>query len=159
PAAGRLQRLPLGPAPSRDRGEPLVRQDRAGHAAAAVLRRLRPVIAHPARSREPLTNTAQAAAVRGPRPRRTFERNRLLRKKLAAMALLAALAGCSSGSISGSSQPSGGTTKLTTVTPAAHGAVSTVTWDLPLGEPSSLDWIYAWDYGSDNTVLSNICES
>jgi peptide/nickel transport system substrate-binding protein len=83
-----------------------------------------------------------------------------MRKILAAIALLAALAGCSSGSSSnGSSQLSGTTTKLTTVTPAAHGAVSTVTWDLPLGEPSSLDWIYAWDYGSDNTVLSNICES
>ena len=44
-----------------------------------------------------------------------------------------------------------------TTTPPATGAVDAVTWDLPYGEPSSLDWLHAAAY-SENTVLANLCE-
>jgi peptide/nickel transport system substrate-binding protein len=37
------------------------------------------------------------------------------------------------------------------------GALATLTWNLPYGEPSSLDPIKAYNY-SENTVLGNICE-
>lgn len=44
-----------------------------------------------------------------------------------------------------------------TSTPPAKGDIGTVTWDLPYGEPSTLDWLNAAAY-SENTVLSNLCE-
>jgi peptide/nickel transport system substrate-binding protein len=69
-------------------------------------------------------------------------------------------AGCGSGSSSSSPSSSGtGANGLTATTPAATGDVSQVTWNLPAGEPTSLDWIYTWDTGSGNTVLANLCES
>jgi peptide/nickel transport system substrate-binding protein len=83
-------------------------------------------------------------------------------KILLLAATIAVVTGCASGSNGGSS---GGSLKgepaghLTEQTPAARGSLTNVTWDLPLGEPTSLDWIYDWDYGSNNSVLANMCES
>jgi len=42
-------------------------------------------------------------------------------------------------------------------TPAATGDVASFTWNLPDGEPSSLDPIKDYNY-SENTVLANICQ-
>ncbi|MBC9936424.1 MULTISPECIES: ABC transporter substrate-binding protein [unclassified Leucobacter] len=42
-------------------------------------------------------------------------------------------------------------------TPAGVGAVDVVRWNLTWGEPSSLDWIYAYA-DSENTTLANMCE-
>ncbi|NTE68238.1 ABC transporter substrate-binding protein [Agrobacterium tumefaciens] len=44
------------------------------------------------------------------------------------------------------------------MTPAPAGDITTVTWALPYAEPETLDWIYAWDYGAQNTILANLCE-
>ncbi|MBK0418902.1 ABC transporter substrate-binding protein [Leucobacter sp. CSA1] len=44
-----------------------------------------------------------------------------------------------------------------TSTPAGNGPVEGVKWNLPWGEPSSLDWVYAYA-DSDNTTLANMCE-
>jgi peptide/nickel transport system substrate-binding protein len=45
---------------------------------------------------------------------------------------------------------------LTTTEPAA-GELDTVTWNLPFGEPASLDPIKAFNY-PENTVVANLCE-
>jgi peptide/nickel transport system substrate-binding protein len=58
-------------------------------------------------------------------------------------------------SATGRQSPTGYVT--VTSTPPAKGDVGTVTWDLPYGEPSTLDWLNAAAY-SENTVLSNLCE-
>lgn len=44
------------------------------------------------------------------------------------------------------------------MTPEPTGEVGDVTWALPYSEPETLDWIYAWDYGAQNTILANLCE-
>jgi peptide/nickel transport system substrate-binding protein len=90
----------------------------------------------------------------------------------AAVALAVGAAGCgssgSSHSASSNSGPgsastagSGGGTAsglhLTPTTPAASGHLSSITWDLPFGEPTGLDPIKTGDY-SPNTVLMNVCE-
>ena len=78
---------------------------------------------------------------------------------IAAAAVLAAvaLAACGSG---GSSAPSPTTpvSSWVTSTPAGTGAVDSVKWDLPYGEPSTLDWLRSASF-SENTVLGNLCES
>lgn len=43
-------------------------------------------------------------------------------------------------------------------TPPPSGEIDSVTWALATSEPESLDWIYAWDYASQNTILANMCE-
>ena len=69
----------------------------------------------------------------------------------AAVALAAALlAGC--GGTSTSSSPSGGTetspaVTLQSTTPPGAGTLDAMTWDLPLGEPTTLDPLKAGDYG------------
>lgn len=47
---------------------------------------------------------------------------------------------------------------LQSTTPAAKGTISSFTWDLPFGEPGSLDPIKAYGY-SENTVLANVCDA
>ena len=77
-------------------------------------------------------------------------------------ALVVPIAGC------GSSSSSGGTTtsaaagvaeaqSWATSTPAATGSLQTVTWDLPYGEPTTLDYLQS-AAPSENTVLSSLCE-
>lgn len=74
------------------------------------------------------------------------------------------LAGCGSsgGSSSSGTSASGGegegpSASLVETTPAASGPISSFTWDLPYGEPFSLDPAFSYNY-SENSVLSNICE-
>lgn len=73
---------------------------------------------------------------------------------IATLAGLLVVAGCGSGS-SDSASSSG---DLVKTTPEASGPIDSVSWDLPLGEPTSLDPIYAYNY-SENTVLANVCEA
>lgn len=51
-----------------------------------------------------------------------------------------------------------GETKLATLTPAPVGDVDQVSWNLPYGEPATLDWVKSLSY-SENTVVANLCES
>lgn len=90
-------------------------------------------------------------------------RNLLFRHRilpLAIVAALAAFAGCGSTSDSSTSagQASFDEGALVTNTPAASGPIDQFTWDLPYGEPTSLDPAFAYNY-SENTVLSNVCEA
>ncbi|MEU9309410.1 ABC transporter substrate-binding protein [Streptomyces sp. NPDC048256] len=72
-----------------------------------------------------------------------------------ALSTLLMLSACSSGSGSTASSPQ--KLKLTTTTPAASGALDEVTWNLPLGEPTTLDPAKVGDY-SPSTVVSNLCD-
>ncbi|MEV3861560.1 ABC transporter substrate-binding protein [Streptomyces sp. NPDC050095] len=72
---------------------------------------------------------------------------------LAALATVLALTSCSSGG--GRATP--GTVRLTSTTPAAHGTVDGVTWNLPMGEPTTLDPAKVGDY-SPSTVAANLCD-
>ncbi|MEV1023694.1 ABC transporter substrate-binding protein [Streptomyces sp. NPDC050264] len=74
---------------------------------------------------------------------------------LAALATVLALTSCSSGDPAADSSP--GAVRLTTTTPAAHGTVDDVTWNLPMGEPTTLDPAKVGDY-SPSTVASNLCD-
>lgn len=49
------------------------------------------------------------------------------------------------------------TPRLTT-TPAPHHTIARVVWDLPLGEPASVDPILSYNY-SESTILSNLCDT
>jgi peptide/nickel transport system substrate-binding protein len=62
---------------------------------------------------------------------------------------------CSSGHTSSAPRSSAA---VPSVAPAAVGSLASVTWDLPNGEPSSLDPALAADYNSSSTT-SNMCES
>lgn len=48
--------------------------------------------------------------------------------------------------------------KLATLTGTPTGDVDKVSWNLPYGEPASLDWTKSLSY-SENTVVANLCES
>ena len=90
----------------------------------------------------------------------------ILGRRTAAISLAAAaltLAGCGSttttpSSSAGVSASWAGDAKLTPATAPGRGPVSQVVWDLPYGEPDSLDPVTAYDL-PDNTVLSNLCDS
>jgi peptide/nickel transport system substrate-binding protein len=62
-----------------------------------------------------------------------------------------------SSSAGGSSGTSSAKATVSSV-PKQQGFVSQVTWNLQFGEPTSLDWLHAFDY-SENTVVSNMCEN
>ncbi len=47
---------------------------------------------------------------------------------------------------------------LASVTTGRGAGVASVTWNLPFGEPISLDYTHAYNY-SENTVLANLCDS
>ncbi|MYW67348.1 ABC transporter substrate-binding protein [Streptomyces sp. SID8379] len=75
-----------------------------------------------------------------------------------ALALTAlALTACSAGGGTAKDPSSGGAVKLTGTTPAAHGTLDDVTWNLPTGEPTTLDPARVGDY-SPSTVASNLCD-
>ena len=76
------------------------------------------------------------------------------RTALAATTSLALLAACSGGS----NDSEGFKPKITTSVPAATKDLKQVTWNLPSGEPSSLDPA-ASAVESNSTVASNLCES
>jgi peptide/nickel transport system substrate-binding protein len=79
---------------------------------------------------------------------------------LAVLTLAIGGAACSS---NGSSTPSGSSSssppaKLVATSPPAKGDLASLTWDLPTGEPTTLDYVKAGDYSPD-TVISNLCDS
>ena len=88
-------------------------------------------------------------------------RRRALVLAAALAASVTALSACSgsagSSTVSGSASGSA-VTALLTDTPKAKGPIDNLVWDLPFGEPTSIDYIYAADYGPD-MVVSNLCES
>ncbi|NRQ37381.1 ABC transporter substrate-binding protein [Nonomuraea sp. NN258] len=87
-------------------------------------------------------------------PPRTV-RPRILRAAAVSAAL--ALSACSAGPAGPAAAPPG-EVKLTVMTPAATSEVGTVTWNLPTGEPTTLDPAKAGDY-SPSTVQVNLCDS
>lgn len=66
--------------------------------------------------------------------------------------------GSSSAGPSGGSSASAPANPTVSSVPKATGDVASVTWNLQFGEPTSLDWLHAFDY-SENTVVANMCES
>ncbi|MET9616469.1 ABC transporter substrate-binding protein [Kitasatospora indigofera] len=71
-----------------------------------------------------------------------------------ALCVLLSTAACTSGpGTSAAPRPH----DLTTTTPAASGHLDNVTWNLPMGEPTTLDPAKAGDY-SPSTVESNLCD-
>jgi peptide/nickel transport system substrate-binding protein len=98
-----------------------------------------------------------------------------MRLRLGAVAVIAALGVSACGksvsnsnngsppSTSGQTTSPGGATQTTaavghSIVPPAKGSISQVTWNLQFGEPTSLDWLHAFDY-SENTVVANMCEN
>jgi len=74
---------------------------------------------------------------------------------------LLVLSACGSSSTSTSTSPSAGATtsgvKVQFTTAPATGAISTLTWDLTGGEPTTLDYAKAADYSPDITI-SQMCD-
>ncbi|GAB3123356.1 ABC transporter substrate-binding protein [Glaciibacter psychrotolerans] len=81
-----------------------------------------------------------------------------MKKKLVAVtgALALALTGCAAGG-NATTAPTLSTDDLLVTTPAATGELDRATWNLPFGEPASLDPIKAFNY-PENTVVANLCE-
>lgn len=74
----------------------------------------------------------------------------------ALLALSAVAAGC--GSSSGSNSQQQVSAPVVTTTPPATKNINAISWDLPYGEPTGLDWLDSVGY-SESTVLANLCES
>jgi peptide/nickel transport system substrate-binding protein len=72
---------------------------------------------------------------------------------LAALSALLALAGCT-----GLPPTTLGSAALQETTTAASGQIASLVWDLPSGEPTTLDYQQAGDYSPD-LVVSNLCDS
>ena len=70
---------------------------------------------------------------------------------------LTACGGGSKASTAPSTKAAGGT-PITLTTPAPTGRVDQVVWDLPYGEPGSLDPLKSYAL-AENTVLANVCDS
>ncbi|MFI8890465.1 ABC transporter substrate-binding protein [Streptomyces paradoxus] len=78
---------------------------------------------------------------------------------LAAVPLLGltACTGGQSAASDGSTSP-GASPAVEVTTPAAKGDIGTLRWNLPSGEPTSLDYAHAGDYSS-NVVVANLCDT
>jgi len=80
-------------------------------------------------------------------------------KKKAALGMFVAaglaLAGCTGQATN--TAPTLSTSDLLVTTPAAVGDLELATWNLPFGEPNSIDPIKAFNY-PENTVVANLCE-
>jgi peptide/nickel transport system substrate-binding protein len=85
-----------------------------------------------------------------------------MHRSVLAVALVLLLAGCGKSvgpaKTSSSSGGAGSSGAAATGVPKAKGDVANVSWNLQFGEPTSLDWIHAFDY-SENTVVANMCEN
>jgi len=60
--------------------------------------------------------------------------------------------------VAGGASASSSTVKLVSTTPAAKGSLSSITWDLPGGEPTTLDYVKSADYSPD-IMVSNMCDN
>ena len=81
-----------------------------------------------------------------------------MKKKAAVGTFVAAglvLAGCTGQATN--TAPTLSTSDLLVTTPVAAGDLELATWNLPFGEPSSIDPIKAFNY-PENTVVANLCE-
>jgi peptide/nickel transport system substrate-binding protein len=88
------------------------------------------------------------------------------RMRLAVLLLAAAVIAVACTSDSGSDSTAGATSTggiptgskpLTSTSPPATGTLDSITWDLPTGEPTTLDYAKAGDYSPD-TLISNMCD-
>ncbi|MEW2403907.1 ABC transporter substrate-binding protein [Streptomyces sp. NPDC046862] len=70
---------------------------------------------------------------------------------------LTACTGAQSGASAGSAS-SGASPTVNVTTAAAKGDIDTLHWDLPSGEPTSLDYAHAGDYSS-NVMVANLCDT
>lgn len=79
---------------------------------------------------------------------------------VAALTLAATLSvtSCSTDGTNTEPNGTGADGKLATFTKPPSGEVDKVTWNLPYGEPATLDWAHSLSY-SENTVVANLCES
>jgi peptide/nickel transport system substrate-binding protein len=82
------------------------------------------------------------------------------RRGLAAGAAMGALAlaGCGTAIKGGAATGGDGTPARVTTTAAAKGDLDGFTWNLPAGEPFSVDPIKSFNY-SENTIVANMCDS
>ena len=80
-----------------------------------------------------------------------------MRKSLLIVPVVVALALTSCAGSPQGGGPALETDDLLVTTPAAVGDLDSATWNLPLGEPASLDPIKAFNY-PENTVVANLCE-
>ncbi len=78
-------------------------------------------------------------------------------RSIGAVLAVAALAACSSPQAPSSSATQKSLTDLATTTKPASGGLDQATWDLPFGEPASIDPIKSFNY-PENTVVANLCE-
>ena len=92
-----------------------------------------------------------------PEKRRARRRRLVIGCSLVTLALAAAACGGGNSS-SGENKAGGSSSELVNTSPPAAGAIDNLTWDLPTGEPTSLDYAKAADYSPD-TVVSNLCDS
>jgi peptide/nickel transport system substrate-binding protein len=76
----------------------------------------------------------------------------------AALVAVVAIGGCGSSDDNNGASNIGTPSTFTDQTPAPTGPLDEITWGLAEGEPASLDWIYNWSYGADNTIQANLCE-
>ena len=90
-----------------------------------------------------------------------FTRTRSSRPKVLAVGSVAAALMALAGAAPAWSSPSAHTSTsvhYTSSSAAAKGSLALLTWDLPFGEPTTLDYAQSADYGPD-MVVSNLCES
>ncbi|KHK98805.1 hypothetical protein LK09_07920 [Microbacterium mangrovi] len=65
------------------------------------------------------------------------------------------LAGCTS---KDGAQSAADKSQYVSTTPKPSGDINSVNWGVAGSEPTSLDWIYDWDYGPSNLIEANLCE-
>ncbi|MET7779847.1 ABC transporter substrate-binding protein [Streptomyces sp. NPDC005388] len=86
-----------------------------------------------------------------------FPKRRIPSWPVLAVVPLFALTACGgSGGQQGGGASASPTTQITTA--AAKGDIGTLKWDLPAGEPSSLDYAHAGDHSS-NVVVADLCDT
>ena len=90
----------------------------------------------------------------------SINNNRLLRLKgWLAISLIASSGVVAAGSAYGASSPRAtSSVHLVSTTPAAKGSLAAITWDLPGGEPTTLDYAKSADYSPD-IMVSNMCDN
>ncbi len=93
----------------------------------------------------------------GPRARR----GRRIALPAVVLALVFGAAACSgngTAATGGGKSQGSAPVRLVATSPPAKGDLTSLTWDLPAGEPTTLDYVKAGDYSPD-MVISNLCDS